>query len=254
MTKGKSLRGSHLLVTRRASTIILISIITTKAIITLILWSLWRWRRRCSETAHDSLLSCDTTNTSVHLTQLITENVKASIHTHKVYHDGLESHSTRRRRRSGGGWSRRSRRSRHLSPWPLRSKLGLIPLNGCCVYSIHDREVWRLRIGDRCMAKDSCDSRRKNELITGHRILIDVFFRNLKPLAKLEQGVFWRSPQDEGVSQKRDESSSLDTVLRRSQLGLSGCATLETHSTLDIRFGATTMRVPRTRVIKRGKE
>ena len=35
--------------------------------------------------------------------------------------------------------------------------------------------------------------------------------RNLKPFAKSEQGVFWWSPQDEGVSQKRDKSSSLDT-------------------------------------------
>ena len=30
----------------------------------------------------------------VHLTQLITESVKASIHTHKLCHDGLESQST----------------------------------------------------------------------------------------------------------------------------------------------------------------
>ena len=31
---------------------------------------------------------------SVHLTQLITESVKASIHMHKLCHDGLKSHST----------------------------------------------------------------------------------------------------------------------------------------------------------------
>ena len=37
-------------------------------------------------------------------------------------------------------------------------------------------------------------------------------FRNLEHLAKDEQGVFWQSPQDDGVSQNRDTSSSLDTV------------------------------------------
>ena len=43
--------------------------------------------------------------------------------------------------------------------------------------------------------------------------------RNLGPFEKVEQGVFWQSPQDNSVSQKRDESSSLDTFQRQSQLG-----------------------------------
>ena len=41
---------------------------------------------------HDNLSSCNTTNTCVHLTQLITKSVKASIHVHKLCHDGLKSH------------------------------------------------------------------------------------------------------------------------------------------------------------------
>ena len=185
MTKFKSLRSNHLLVTGRASTIILISIITTEAIITLILWSLWRWRGRSSETTHDSLSSCDTTITGVHLTQLITESVKASIHVHKLYHDGLESHSTRRRRRREGGWSERSRRSRHLSLWPLRSKLGLTPSNGHCIYGTYNGEVWRLRIGDRRMPENPHDSRRENEFITGRRILIDIYKKKYEVRGKI---------------------------------------------------------------------
>ena len=68
----------------RASTIILISILTTRAIITLILRGWWRWRGSHSETTHDNLLSCNTTNTGVHLTQLIAESVKASIEKGRV--------------------------------------------------------------------------------------------------------------------------------------------------------------------------
>ena len=39
---------------------------------------------------------------------------KASIHVHKLCHDGLKCHSTCRRRRSGGGWSGGNRRSHRL--------------------------------------------------------------------------------------------------------------------------------------------
>ena len=44
-------------------------------------------------------------------------------------------------------------------------------------------------------------------------------FMNLGPLAKGRHGVNKRLPQVEGRSQKADMSSSLDIVLRRSQLG-----------------------------------
>ena len=40
---------------------------------------------------------------------------------------------------------------------------------------IHDREVWRLKVGDRHMAKNPRDSKRENELIMGRRILIDIY-------------------------------------------------------------------------------
>ena len=59
--------------------------------------------------------------------------------------------------------------------WPLRSKLGLALSNGRCVYGTHDKEVCRLRIEDKKMAKNPHDSRRENELTTGHYILIDIY-------------------------------------------------------------------------------
>ena len=40
---------------------------------------------------------------------------------------------------------------------------------------MHDREMIRLRIGDKGVANDPRDSRRKNKHITGHRILIDIY-------------------------------------------------------------------------------
>ena len=74
--KWVSTSSRHLIITRRASIIILISVITTGAIVTLILKSQWRWRGNRNETTHDSLSSCDTTNTSVHLTKLITKSAR----------------------------------------------------------------------------------------------------------------------------------------------------------------------------------
>ena len=43
------------------------------------------------------------------------------------------------------------------------------------VYGTHIQEVGRLRIEDGKMAKESRDSGRKNELITSHRVLIDIY-------------------------------------------------------------------------------
>ena len=92
--KGVSTSSRHLIITRRAITIILISIITAGAIITLILRGWQSWRGSDSETNHDNLSSCDTTDMGVHLTQFITESVKKSIHACKLCHDGLKCHST----------------------------------------------------------------------------------------------------------------------------------------------------------------
>ena len=61
-----------------------------------------------------------------------------------------------------------------LHTWLLWLKLGLTPLNRTNVNGIHGGEVGRIRNGDGKMAKDSRDSRRKNELITGRYILIDI--------------------------------------------------------------------------------
>ena len=71
-------------------------------------------------------------------------------------------------------------RSCRLGPWPLQSKLGLAPSNGHCVYGTLDKEVCRLRIGDRRMVENPHDSQRGNKLITGRPILIDIYRESMK--------------------------------------------------------------------------
>ena len=68
------------------------------------------------------------------------------------------------------GW-----RSHCLSLWLLRSKLGLTPLNRRCADGTHNGEISRLEIGDRGMANDPRDSRKKDKFITGRRVLIDIY-------------------------------------------------------------------------------
>ena len=101
MIKCKSLRGRHLLITGRASILILIIIIST-IIAVLICRTLRRRKGRSGETTEASLSSCNMIDTSVHLTQLITKSVKTSIHVLKLRHDDLNSHTTTRRRSEGG--------------------------------------------------------------------------------------------------------------------------------------------------------
>ena len=90
----------------------------------------------------------------------------------KLRHNRFKSHTTTRRRgRSGMGW-----RSHHLSLWPFRSKLGgLTPSNRRHTDGTHDGEMNRLEIGDRGMANDPRDSKRKDKLITGCCILINIY-------------------------------------------------------------------------------
>ena len=173
MTKGKSLRGRHLLITRKASILILIIIIST-IIAILICWSLGRRKGRSGETTEANLSSCNTTDIGVHLTQLITESVKVSIHALKLRHDGLKNHTTSRRRRSGGGKNGEGWRIRLLRSWPLQSKLGLTSPNRSCTDGTYNGEVGRIRNRDRKMAKNSHDSRRKYELITSCCMLINI--------------------------------------------------------------------------------
>ena len=65
--------------------------------------------------------------------------------------------------------------SHRLNSWLLQSKLSLTLSNGSSVDGTHDKEVIKHGIGDRKMANDLRDSRRKNKLITGHRIPIDIY-------------------------------------------------------------------------------
>ena len=95
---------------------------------------------------------------------------KASIHVHKLCHDGLKCHSTCRRRRSGGGWSGGNRRSHRLYLRLPQFELCLALSNGSCIYGTHHWKIRRLEKRDRKVVKKPRDSWRKNEFITGRRI------------------------------------------------------------------------------------
>ena len=152
MTKGKSSKGRHLIITGKASILIIITIIICQ--------SLWRRKWRGNETTKASLSSCYTTDTSVHLTHLIGERVR--LHALKLHHDGLQGH-TSCQRRSRGGRSRRRRSYKifvigRLRPWPLQSKLGLTSLNRTSTDGTHGGEIRRINNGDRDVVKDPRDS------------------------------------------------------------------------------------------------
>ena len=132
--KGVSISSRHLVIAGWASIIVLITIIIRVTIVILVLRSLWGRRRRLDKTTKASLLSSNTVDTGVHLTQLITECVKASIHAQKLCHDSIYSHMTRKRKENGGGWSWRNGRSCHLCLGLLRFELCLAPSNGSSVY------------------------------------------------------------------------------------------------------------------------
>ena len=108
----------HLVDTGRASISILIIIVVIGVIIVLgclvVLGCLRRRRGRLHKDTKANLPSGNTAGMGVHLTQLITDIVKASIHALKLHHNRIKSHTTRRRKGSGGGWSWRSGRSCRL--------------------------------------------------------------------------------------------------------------------------------------------
>ena len=110
MTKGKSLKGRHLVITRRASiTLLVINIINR---------GLWRRRWRRIKTSHASLPTGNVAYSGVHLTHLISEIVKTttkvSLHPLKLLHNGIKGHTTSgergrsRRKQSQRWWSRKT--------------------------------------------------------------------------------------------------------------------------------------------------
>ena len=102
-----------------------------------------------------------------------------SINALMLHHDCLKGHTTcKRRRRRGGGSNGGGWRIHHLGLWPLRTKLGLALLNKHCANGTHDSVERRIRNWDRKMMKHPCDSRRKNELIMGCHISIDIYDRD----------------------------------------------------------------------------
>ena len=166
-----SISSRHLVITGCASIPILIIII----VIGVVLGCLERRRGKLHETTKASLPFGNIADTSIHLTQLITESVKASIHALKLHHNRIKSHTTHRRRGSGGGRSRRSGRSCYLCLGRLRSELCLVSLNGSSVNGTYHEKMRRNGKGNGKMAKNLRDSRRKNKLITGRCILVDIY-------------------------------------------------------------------------------
>ena len=107
------------------------------------------------------------------MTQLIIESVEASIHALKLCGDVIECHAAHRRGGIGYGWSRRNGRS--CQTGPPQTKLRLASFNGSGVIDTHHVKVVRSRKENIKMAYDPCDSGRKDKLIMGRRILINIY-------------------------------------------------------------------------------
>ena len=114
------------------------------------------------------------TNMGVHLTQLIIESVKASIHVLKLCHNGHESHTTHGGRRCERGWIEMGWKSCHFGLWPFRLKLGLALSNGHRANGIHNGEMRRLRRRNKGVANDPHDCKREDKLITGCCVSINI--------------------------------------------------------------------------------
>ena len=169
-----SILSRHLIIARWASISILIIIV---GVIVIVLGCLERRRRRLHEATKVSLSSRNRADMGVHLIQLITKSIKASIHALKLPHDRIKSYTTHRRKGSEGGWSWRSGRNYHLCLGPPRSELCLTPSNGSNVYGTYHGKMRRNGKGNGKIEKNLSDSRRKNELIMGHHIPIDIYKR-----------------------------------------------------------------------------
>ena len=130
-----------------------------------------------------SLSAGNAIDSGVHLTHLMCEIVKTTtkvnLHPLNLRHDGLEGHTTSYGGRQNRGSRQNSRSCRigRLYLWPLRSKLGLASPDKTSIYGTHDGEERRERNGNVKVCEDTCDSRRKDELITGSSVLIHIYDR-----------------------------------------------------------------------------
>ena len=114
-------------------------------------------------------------------------DVEAKINTHvlKLLHDVSKGDSSPIWGRGGRGWRRSNGRGckiywgciRRLHLWPLCSKLCCTPPNRLLINGTHDKEVRNGRDGDVQVCKDTCDGRRKDNLITCSRVTIAIYHR-----------------------------------------------------------------------------
>ena len=177
MTKGASLRGRHLIITKRARTINIIIIISTRR--ELLKRLEWRWG---CKTTKVRLVASDATDSSVHLIHLIRQMVKTTIkismHVLEQLHDASERDIYPRGGRRGR-WGRGSRGRgciRCLHMWPLpESCAALLQIDSLLINGTHDMEERKGRNGDVHLCEDACDSWRKDKLITCSSVLIAIY-------------------------------------------------------------------------------
>ena len=178
MTKGKSLRDSHLVIIRRNSSIIICIILIIKR-------GLGRMRGRRSKTNHASLSVSNASYSSVHLTHLTSESIqtttKVNMYLLKLLHDGLKGHTTNCRVKMSGrsqswrGWNSRSCRIHRLHMRPFRLKLSLTPLDRTSTNGTHNgKERWE-RNGNKEVCEDPRDNQKKDELIMGSCVSINIY-------------------------------------------------------------------------------
>ena len=109
-------------------------------------------------------------------------NFVESVHALKLRHDVSQRHITRRRRGSGCGSSRMrgSRMGGRCRILLSRHKLCLTTFYGSGIYGTHESERVICGRRDGKVVKNPRDSRRKDELITGRRILKNIYQRQNK--------------------------------------------------------------------------
>ena len=84
------------------------------------------------------------------------------------------------------GWNSRSCRISHLQTWVFWIKLSLTPLDRTSIDGTHNGEERWKRNGIKEVCDDLRDSQRKDELIMGSSVFIDIYNRCFKVRGKID--------------------------------------------------------------------
>ena len=278
------IESSHLIITRRARTIITI-ISTTRRIL-----SRLRCRRR-SKSAKTRLTASNVTYLGVHLTHLIKKIVKTttkiSTNELKLIHNSSKRCLNSKR----GIWSRRwigsrgkskslhsIKSSRLLLSWSrihtrlLSSQLCITPLYRFLIDSRYRVKERRRRNGDVQVCEDKCDSWRKDYLIMSGSVSIDIYHRYYHMWWKIYRKIFQKGKKKTSMrlsnsvivrpwcENKGHHHIKDPWTLSKLVCGeiksisphldfLTKWATLGTRSTLEMSFEVTTIRVPQKTIV-----